>query len=85
MPSRIIVPLDGSTFAEDALATALSLVGDAGSLDLVSVNAPAPPLAVAEFDDLAREWANRYLDEVIEKLPPAVDAESPVVGSVVAA
>ena len=77
MPSRIIVPLDGSTFAEDALAAALSLVGDSGTLDLVSVNAPAPPLAVAEFDDLAREWANRYL-EVIEKLPPGVDAESHV-------
>jgi nucleotide-binding universal stress UspA family protein len=75
MPARIIVPLDGSTFAEDALATALSLVGDSGTLDLVSVNASAPPLAVANYDDLARDWAMRYLDGLTEKLPPGVDAE----------
>ncbi len=78
MPARVIVPLDGSSFAEDALATALSLVGDSGSLELVSVNAPAPPFAVDEYDELAREWAMRYLDGLAEKLPPGVRAEAHV-------
>jgi nucleotide-binding universal stress UspA family protein len=78
VPARIIVPVDGSTFAEDALATALSLVDDSGTLDLVTVNDPAPPFAVEEYDDLAREWAMRYLDELTEKLPPGVHPETHV-------
>lgn len=69
MPARIIVPLDGSTFAEDALATALLLVDDSGSLDLVTAMAGAPPFAVPEFDALARESALKYLDGLKEKLP----------------
>lgn len=75
MPARVIVPVDGSTFAEDALATALSLLGDSGTLELVSVNEPAPPFAVAEYDELARGWAMRYLDGLTEKLPPNIQAE----------
>lgn len=78
MPARIIVPLDGSTFAEDALATALALVDDSGSLDLVTAMEGAPPFAVPEFDDLAREWALKYLDGLKEKLPPALQAHSVV-------
>lgn len=78
MRTRIIVPLDGSTFAEDALATALSLVGESGTLELVSVNAPAPPFAVADFDDRARSWTTDYLDGLTGKLPPHVHAETHV-------
>lgn len=75
MPARIIVPLDGSPFAEDALASALSLVGNTGTLELVSVNAQAPPFAIDEYDNLARDWALKYLDGLTEKLPPGVEAE----------
>ena len=79
MPAHIIVPLDGSTFAEDALATALALVDDSGSLDLVTAIAGAPPFAVPEFDAMAREWALKYLDGLKEKLPPALRAHCVVV------
>ena len=74
MPARVIIPLDGSKFAEDALATALTLV-DSGPLDLVTAVEGAPPFSVPEYDVLAREWAMRYLDGVIEKLPPSVVAQ----------
>ena len=74
MPTRIIVPLDGSTFSEDALATAMALVDDGGFLDLVTVNEGAPPFAVPDYDDLAREWALKYLDGLTEKLPPTLEA-----------
>ncbi len=78
MPARIIVPLDGSTFAEDALATAMALVDESGSLDLVTVAAGAPPFAVPEYDDLAREWALKHLEGVEEKLPPGLQVHSVV-------
>lgn len=77
MPSRVIVPLDGSKFAEDALAVALSLVG-AGSLDLVTAVEGAPPFSVPEYEALARDWAMRYLEELTEKLPPSVVAQTHV-------
>lgn len=77
MPARVIVPLDGSKFAEDALATALTLV-DGGTLDLVTAIEGAPPFSVPEYDALARDWAMKYLDGVIEKLPPSVTAQSHV-------
>lgn len=75
MPARVIVPLDGSTFGEDALAVALSLIDESGSLDFVCVNAPAPPLSVSNYDELARASAVRYLDELAYKLPPGVRAD----------
>lgn len=74
MPARVIVPLDGSKFAEDALATALTLV-DSGRLDLVTAIEGAPPFSVPEYDALARDWAMRYLDGVMEKLPPSVTVQ----------
>ena len=81
MPSRVIVPLDGSKFAEDALGVALSLVGE-GSLDLVTAVEGAPPFSVPEYEALARDWAARYLEGLTEKLPPRVIAQTHVlVGS----
>lgn len=81
MPSRVIVPLDGSKFAEDALGVALSLVGE-GSLDLVTAVEGAPPFSVPEYEALARDWAARYLEGLTEKLPPSVVAQTHVlVGS----
>lgn len=79
MPSHIVVPLDGSTFAEDALATALALADDSGSLDLVTVVESAPPFAVPEYDALARDWAMGYLDDLKVKLPPALHARCVVI------
>ena len=75
MPARIVVPLDGSKFAEDALGKALSMVDDGGTLDLVTAVEGAPPFSVPEYDVMAREWAARYLDDVMEKLPPSVTAQ----------
>jgi len=74
MPARVIVPLDGSKFAEDALATALTLV-DSGRLDLVTAIEGAPPFSVPEYDALAQDWAMRYLEGVMERLPPSITAQ----------
>ena len=75
MPKRIVVLLDGSQFAEDALATALTLVPEDGSIDLVTAVEGAPPFSVPDYDVMAREWAARYLEGVVDKLPPAVTAQ----------
>ena len=48
MPARIVVPLDGSEFAEDALATALALVDEGGRVDLVTALEGAPPFPKGE-------------------------------------
>ncbi|MGI9625450.1 MAG: universal stress protein, partial [Longimicrobiales bacterium] len=75
MATRIIVPLDGSDFAEQALARAIPLT-DRGTLDLVTAVEGAPPFSVPQYETLAREWAMKYLDEVVGKLPPGVTAQT---------
>ena len=58
MSARILVPLDGSEFAEAALPVALQMLGAAGELVLVSVVAPPDHV---ERDDHGRVRA--YLDQ----------------------
>lgn len=49
--NRILVPLDGSDFAEHALPLALALAGEGTTLDLVSVVEPvAPSLFIQDAD-----------------------------------
>ena len=66
MPARIVIPLDGSKFAEDALGKALAMVDEGGLLDLVTAVEGAPPFSVPEYDVLAREatrldiWETEY-------------------------
>ncbi|HWP48446.1 MAG TPA: universal stress protein [Candidatus Limnocylindrales bacterium] len=89
MYRSILVPLDGSTFAEHALPIARSIAHRAGAtLHLVSVHMP---VAIGYVDDLATlddrlEAENKaheraYLDEVIKRL--AMDPKVPVTSTLV--
>ena len=69
----ILVPLDGSVFAEQALETGVSLAAKAGAvLHLVSVHEPMPvaampiemPVAFSDFDERSRDNLAEYLESV---------------------
>lgn len=65
MLRRILVPLDGSTFAETALPAALALNRRSGAvLELMTVHEPIPSFAYDEWETSAREWSQNYLDDV---------------------
>jgi nucleotide-binding universal stress UspA family protein len=68
MYDHIVVPLDGSTFAESAipLAMALSRRTRAG-VHFVTVLEPIPSFAYDEWDAAAREWTGEYLKGVVER------------------
>jgi nucleotide-binding universal stress UspA family protein len=78
MLQRIMVPLDGSTFAEAALPTAFLLArGHASRLDLVRVHQPPPPVVAGPGGDplydpaLDRELdreGRRYLDVLLGRI-----------------
>jgi nucleotide-binding universal stress UspA family protein len=80
MISSLLVPLDGSSFGEQALPIALSLARRAGArLELVHVHEPLefPDLnlpALAADNRRAGEQARDYLDDVLQR----VSAVSPV-------
>ncbi len=61
--SRIVVPLDGSDFAETALATAMELIGTGGELVLVRIVQPPTQLLRDEFGNVMA-----YLDQQEETL-----------------
>lgn len=74
---RILVPLDGSDFAETALPTARALVERFdGELHLASIVSDLPPVPLASGDgELVGRWfkdeearAARYLEEVRQRL-----------------
>jgi len=70
---RILVPLDGSTFAEASLPLALALTRKTNaSLHLVSVVEPIPAFAYAEWEPAALDWSTQYLDSVSERVAAAV-------------
>ena len=83
MIRSLLVPLDGSSFGEQALPMALSIAPGPGlRLKLVRVHEPLdfPDLilpALADGDRRARERARDYLDDVLER----VSAVSPVEAS----
>lgn len=69
MYKHILVPLDGSTFAEAALPLALALTRKTNaSLHLVSVVEPIPAFAYAEWEPAALDWSTQYLDSVAERI-----------------
>jgi len=66
---QIVVPLDGSRFAESALPLALELSRRTdASLHLVTVHEPVPAFAYDEWESAASEWSRRYLDEVMDEV-----------------
>jgi len=73
---RILVPLDGSTFAEASLPLALALTRKTGAaLRLVSVIEPIPSFAFAEWEPRALDWSTQYLDSVAERVSESAGGE----------
>ena len=69
MFKRILVPLDGSTFAEAALPMAMRLSRRTGAdLELITVHEPIPSFAYDEWESAAEEWSIGYLSEVGKRL-----------------
>ncbi|MBW3533749.1 MAG: universal stress protein [Gemmatimonadetes bacterium] len=69
MFDRMLVPLDGSTFAEAALPLALTLARRGGGcVRLVAVHEAVPAFAYGDRDEAARTWARDYLEQLREKL-----------------
>jgi nucleotide-binding universal stress UspA family protein len=79
MYRSLLVPLDGSASAEQALPVALCIARRTGAtLNLVSVKVPFPPIygeGMARLENPleadAREKARAYLDGVVQRLPAA--------------
>jgi nucleotide-binding universal stress UspA family protein len=82
MTRSVLVPLDGSPFAEHALPAALRLVaGTGGTIHLLVVHqalelwdASPPARLGASWAEQQREGENRYLADVAERLLRAPDA-----------
>jgi nucleotide-binding universal stress UspA family protein len=65
MYTKILVPLDGSPFAESALPPALSLSRRTGAdLHILVVDEVLPPVVPEGWTEAAREWHLSYLEEV---------------------
>ena len=68
---QIVVPLDGSKFAEAALPLALTLSRKTGAqVHLVTVVEPIPAFAYEEWEAAAQEWSAAYLAQLKEDLAP---------------
>lgn len=72
MPRKILVPLDGSRFAEAALPLALTLCRRAEApLHLVTVREPLPSFAQDGREEEATAWAEEYLEDVVARIGDA--------------
>jgi len=68
MYDRIMVPLDGSRFAEAALPLALTLSRQTGAgVHLVTVQEPIPSFAYEEWERATTGWTREYLESVRER------------------
>lgn len=80
MFDKVLVPLDGSAFAEAALPLACAISRrSGGELELVTVHEPVPAFAQADWEASAREWSEHYLDEVDRRLDDSGCATTTVV------
>jgi len=69
MYRQIVVPLDGSTFAEAALPLAVALSKRTNArLHLVTVVEPNAAITYAEWEPTAEEWSQEYLPSVAERI-----------------
>lgn len=76
MYRQILVPLDGSRFAECALPVALGLSRRTGAgLHLVTVQEPLPSFSYDEWESAAAEWSDRYLVNVVERIADLAGGE----------
>ena len=76
MYKQILVPLDGSAFAEAALPLALALSAKTrADVQLVTVVEPIPAFAYEEWESAAREWSEQYLSAVRDRVAGAAGGE----------
>lgn len=69
MYRQILVPLDGSAFAEAALPLALELSRRTGAdLHIVTVLEPVTSFAYEGWEGAAEEWSQEYLRNVLERI-----------------
>ena len=69
MYTKILVPLDGSKFAESALPLALTLSRKTGAaVHCVTVLEPIASFAYDEWESAAQEWSKEYLKNVVERV-----------------
>lgn len=72
----IMVPLDGSRFAESAVPLALALSRRTGApLHLVTVQEPIPSFSYDEWENAAEDWSRAYLDNAVERIRTHAGAE----------
>ncbi|MFW6200912.1 MAG: universal stress protein [Gemmatimonadota bacterium] len=74
MPDQIIVPLDGSSFAEHALPAALEIAGRSGArLELLTVvELPDDLMSMPDRQGvLPADGARRYLDRIVGEIEPS--------------
>lgn len=76
MYKEILVPLDGSGFAEAALPLALALSKKTkAGMHLVTVVEPLPAFAYEEWESAAKDWSEEYIENVAERVREETDAE----------
>lgn len=76
MYRRILVPLDGSAFAEAALPLALELSRRTGAdIRLVTVLEPVTSYAYEGWEGAAQDWTQRYLEDVLERIEDDAEGE----------
>lgn len=69
MYRQILVPLDGSAFAESALPLALEISRRTGAdVHLTTVLEPVTSFAYEGWEGAAVEWSHQYLAEVVERI-----------------
>lgn len=72
MYKQIVVPLDGSAFAESALPLALALSAKTNAaMQLITVVEPIPAFAYEEWESAAKEWSEEYLAAVADRISEA--------------
>jgi nucleotide-binding universal stress UspA family protein len=72
----IMVPLDGSRFAESAVPLALAVSRRTGApLHLVTVQEPIPSFAYDEWENAAQDWSRAYLNNAVERVRPLAGRE----------
>ena len=76
MYRQIMVPLDGSKFAETALPLALTLSRKTGApLHLATVIEPVPAFAYEDWGTAAEEWTREYLAKLAEEVKSRAGGE----------
>jgi len=69
MYRQVLVPLDGSAFAESALPLALELTRRTDAdLHLVAVLEPVTSFAYEGWEGAAVEWSQKYMEDVLDRV-----------------